>query len=170
LHKPQPGVPADDFVLPPAFRHTKLFAGQTKVIIPDAEKAILDGMGPEALKNEIADSSIAVFKLLEVVNYLNGRECQYLKERDIARKKVNDLGQKLTNMKVSFNDYKEKYALQETLITDLEKAEGKLAELVKERDVLTLEVKELKEKIAGLEEKLKSLIEVTVIGEEEKRA
>ncbi|MCI40259.1 hypothetical protein A2U01_0061492, partial [Trifolium medium] len=112
LHRLQPGVPAGDFVLPPTFGHTKLFDGQTKVVIPDDEKAILDGMGPEALKNEIADSSISIFKLLEVVNYLNGRECQYLRERDIARKKANDLGQKLSEMKVSFDDYKNKYALQ----------------------------------------------------------
>ncbi|MCH80195.1 hypothetical protein A2U01_0000959 [Trifolium medium] len=137
LHRLQPGVPADDLVLPPALR---------------------------ALKNEIADSSVAIFKLLEVVNYLNDRECQYLKKRDVARKKVNDLGQKLTEMKVSFNDYKEKYSLQETLITDLQNVEGKLAEVVKERDALALEVKELKEKIVGLEERLKSPIEVTVIG------
>ncbi|MCI95375.1 hypothetical protein A2U01_0116673, partial [Trifolium medium] len=53
-------------------------------------------MGPEALKNEIAGSSVAVLKLLEIVNYLNGKECQYLKERDVARKKVVDLGLKLS--------------------------------------------------------------------------
>ncbi|MCI52316.1 hypothetical protein A2U01_0073560, partial [Trifolium medium] len=41
LHKLTPGVPAADFVLPPAFGHTQLFDGQTKVIVPDAEKAIL---------------------------------------------------------------------------------------------------------------------------------
>ncbi|MCI89578.1 hypothetical protein A2U01_0110867, partial [Trifolium medium] len=45
LHRLHPGVPAADFVLPPAFGHTQLFDGQTKVIVPNAEKAILDGMG-----------------------------------------------------------------------------------------------------------------------------
>ncbi|MCI77765.1 hypothetical protein A2U01_0099035, partial [Trifolium medium] len=75
------------------------------------EKAILDGMGPEALKNEIADSSVAVFKLLEIVNYLNGKECQYLKEWDVARKKVVDLGLKLSGTETAFDDYKNKYAL-----------------------------------------------------------
>ncbi|MCI71710.1 hypothetical protein A2U01_0092973, partial [Trifolium medium] len=71
-HRLQLGVPAGDFVLPPAFGHTKLFDGHTKVIIPDTEKAILDGMGTEAIRNEIANSSVVVFKMLEVVNYLNG--------------------------------------------------------------------------------------------------
>ncbi|MCI48402.1 hypothetical protein A2U01_0069645, partial [Trifolium medium] len=103
------GVPVADFVLPPVFGHTQLFDGQTKVVVPDAEKAILDGMGPEAIKNEIANSSVVVFKLLEVVNYLNGRECQYLRERDVAQKKANDLGQKFLEMKVSFDDYRNKY-------------------------------------------------------------
>ncbi|MCI31525.1 hypothetical protein A2U01_0052737, partial [Trifolium medium] len=44
LHKLTPGVPAADFVLPPAFGHTQLFDGQTKVFVPEAERAILDGM------------------------------------------------------------------------------------------------------------------------------
>ncbi|MCI44583.1 hypothetical protein A2U01_0065822, partial [Trifolium medium] len=74
-------------------------------------KAILDDMGPEVIKNEIANSSVAVFKLLDIVNYLNGRECQYLREKDAAQKKVNDLDHKLFEMKVSFDDYKNKYAL-----------------------------------------------------------
>ncbi|MCI88670.1 hypothetical protein A2U01_0109957, partial [Trifolium medium] len=54
LHRLEPGVLAEDLILPPAFGHSQLFSGQTKVKLPDAEKAILDGMGPEALKNEIA--------------------------------------------------------------------------------------------------------------------
>ncbi|MCI35715.1 hypothetical protein A2U01_0056936, partial [Trifolium medium] len=70
LHRLTPGVPAADFILPPTFGHDQIFDGQTKVIVPEAEKAILDGMGPEAIKNEIGNSSVAVFKLLEIVNYL----------------------------------------------------------------------------------------------------
>ncbi|MCI79340.1 hypothetical protein A2U01_0100611, partial [Trifolium medium] len=75
---------------------------------------------------EIANSSVVVFKLLEVVNYLNDRECQYLRERDVAQKKANDLGQKFSKMKVSFDEYRNKYALQQKLITDLEDTEAKL--------------------------------------------
>ncbi|MCI33161.1 hypothetical protein A2U01_0054377, partial [Trifolium medium] len=87
LHKLQPGVPAADFVLPPAFGHEQLFDGQTRMLVPEAAAAIMDDLGPEALRNEIANSSVAVLKLLEVVTHLNGRECQYLKERDAARKR-----------------------------------------------------------------------------------
>ncbi|MCI09384.1 hypothetical protein A2U01_0030470 [Trifolium medium] len=55
------------------------------------------------------------------------------------------------------------------IITDLETTEAKLADVVKERDGLLVRVKELEEKISRLEEKLKSS-EVTLIGEEEKKA
>ncbi|MCI50785.1 hypothetical protein A2U01_0072029, partial [Trifolium medium] len=99
--------------------------------------------------------SVAVFKLLEIVNYLNGRECQCLREKDAAQKKVNDLGHKLSEMKVSFDDYKNKYALQKELVTTLETTEAKLADVVKERDWLLQRVKELEDKILSLEGKLK---------------
>ncbi|MCI37613.1 hypothetical protein A2U01_0058837, partial [Trifolium medium] len=46
---------------------------------------------------------------------------------------------------------------------------AKLADVVKEREALLVRVKELEEKISGLEEKLK-YAEVTLIGEEEKKA
>ncbi|MCI39474.1 hypothetical protein A2U01_0060706, partial [Trifolium medium] len=69
--------------------------------------------------------SVAVFKLLEIVNYLNGRECQYLRERDAAQKKE--------------------------LVTTLETTEAKLADVVKERDGLLQRVRELEDKILSLE-------------------
>ncbi|MCI85461.1 hypothetical protein A2U01_0106740, partial [Trifolium medium] len=49
-----------------------------------ADEAILADMGPEAIRGEIAHHSMAVFKLLETVTFLNGRECKYLQERDAA--------------------------------------------------------------------------------------
>ncbi|MCI49488.1 hypothetical protein A2U01_0070732, partial [Trifolium medium] len=73
-------------------------------------------MGPEAIRSEVAKSSEAVFRLLEVVTFLNGRECQYLKERDVAMKKVTELGQQLWEMTVAFDDYKNKHALQLNLV------------------------------------------------------
>ncbi|MCI97914.1 hypothetical protein A2U01_0119215, partial [Trifolium medium] len=39
---------------------------------------------------------------------MNGRECQYLKERDVAMKKVAELGQQLREMTAAFDDYKNK--------------------------------------------------------------
>ncbi|MCI58889.1 hypothetical protein A2U01_0080144, partial [Trifolium medium] len=36
-----------------------------------------------------------------MVNYLNARECKYLKERDKARVRADELGQKLTELEVS---------------------------------------------------------------------
>ncbi|MCI25390.1 hypothetical protein A2U01_0046581, partial [Trifolium medium] len=72
LHRLTPGQPADDFVLPPAFGHTPLFDGHTKVLVSDAERMILEDMGPASIRSEIANSSAAVFRLLEVVTFLNG--------------------------------------------------------------------------------------------------
>ncbi|MCI66375.1 hypothetical protein A2U01_0087633, partial [Trifolium medium] len=82
--------------------------------------AILADMGPEAIRGEIATHSMAIFKLLETVTFLNGRECKYLQERDAARKKVRDIGLQLTELQAAFDDYKNKYALQQKLVVDLE--------------------------------------------------
>ncbi|MCI59541.1 hypothetical protein A2U01_0080796, partial [Trifolium medium] len=54
------------------------------------------------------------------------------------------------------------------LVKDLEEAEAKLAEVVRERDALIEQVKGLKEKIVVLEEKMKSA-EVTLISQEERK-
>ncbi|MCI26453.1 hypothetical protein A2U01_0047648, partial [Trifolium medium] len=91
------------------------------------------------------------------------------KERDAAKKKVTELEQQLREMMAAFDDYKNKHALQQDLMKDLEKAEAKLAEVVKEKDVLVGQVKGLNEKVAELEEKMKSA-EVTLIAEEERGA
>ncbi|MCI79129.1 hypothetical protein A2U01_0100400, partial [Trifolium medium] len=64
----------------------------------------------------------------ETVNFLNGRECKYLQERDAARKRVKDIGLQLFELQAVFDDYKNKYALQQKLVIDLEVAEAKLAE------------------------------------------
>ncbi|MCI61854.1 hypothetical protein A2U01_0083111, partial [Trifolium medium] len=79
---------------------------------------------------------MAVFKLLETVTFLNGRECKYLQERDAARKIVKDIGLQQSELYAAFDDYKNKYALQQKLVMDLEATKTKLAEVVQERDTL----------------------------------
>ncbi|MCI95396.1 hypothetical protein A2U01_0116694, partial [Trifolium medium] len=59
-------------------------------------------------------------KLLEIVSFLNGRESQYLAERDVARKKLEGVGSKYNELRVAFDDYKNKYALQVDLVKTLE--------------------------------------------------
>ncbi|MCH88114.1 hypothetical protein A2U01_0008995 [Trifolium medium] len=148
LHRLTPGHSAEDFVLPPAFGHSPLFEGHTK--------------------GRNSQVSEAVFRLLEVVTFLNGRECHYLKERDVAAKRVTELGKQLREMTVAFDDYKNKYALQLNLVKDLEEAEVRLAEVVREKDALVEQVKGLKERIAALKEKIKSA-EVALISPEEQK-
>ncbi|MCI85774.1 hypothetical protein A2U01_0107053, partial [Trifolium medium] len=59
-------------------------------------------------------------KLLEIVSFLNDRECQYLAERDATRKKLEGVGLKYNELKAAFDDYKNKYALQVDLVKTLE--------------------------------------------------
>ncbi|MCI72118.1 hypothetical protein A2U01_0093381, partial [Trifolium medium] len=79
--------------------HAKLFDGQTQLVVSEPEKEILEDMGVESIKNEIANSSMDVMKLLEIVSFLNGRECQNLAERDAARKKLEGVGLKYNELK-----------------------------------------------------------------------
>ncbi|MCI73065.1 hypothetical protein A2U01_0094329, partial [Trifolium medium] len=79
----------------------------------------------------------------ETVTFLNGRECKYLQERDAARKRVKDIGLELSELHAAFDDYRNKYALQQKLMIDLEVTETKLAEVVQERDALLTTVKGL---------------------------
>ncbi|MCI68675.1 hypothetical protein A2U01_0089936, partial [Trifolium medium] len=76
-------------------------------------------------------------------------------ERDAARKKVKDIGLQLSELHAAFDDYKNKYTLQQKLVVDLEVAESKLAEIVQERDALLIMVKGLEDKVRALEDKLK---------------
>ncbi|MCI69394.1 hypothetical protein A2U01_0090656, partial [Trifolium medium] len=77
--------------------------------VSDAEKSILEGLGPAAMKDVITESSVAVFKLLEAVSFLNGRECKYLQERDEARQQKVLLEKKLSEFEVSCEAYKEQH-------------------------------------------------------------
>jgi hypothetical protein len=82
LHRLQPGVPARRFVLPAVFAHGgNVLDGDTEVIIPEADQAIMTDMGPESLKNVIAESSMHSMKLMEIANFLNARERHFVDER-----------------------------------------------------------------------------------------
>ncbi|MCI59967.1 hypothetical protein A2U01_0081222, partial [Trifolium medium] len=55
----------------------------------------------------------------------------------------------------AFDDYKNKYALQQKLVMDLGATETKLAEVAQERDTLLTTVKGLEDRVRALEDKLK---------------
>ncbi|GAU17023.1 hypothetical protein TSUD_37810 [Trifolium subterraneum] len=144
------------YVLPPAIGSPDLVK-KSPVALSEAEQAIMNDMGPEALKNELADAMVAAFKLMEISSFLNGRECKYLEERDAAREEAVLANQRLEQAKVNHAAYKEKYTLQAGLVTKLaeketeaarlvgEKAEleGRIKDLVTERDTLAGKVKDL---------------------------
>ncbi|MCI08756.1 hypothetical protein A2U01_0029835, partial [Trifolium medium] len=81
-------------------------------------------------------------------------ECKYLQERDAAQKRVKDIGLQLSELHAAFDD-KNKYALQQKLVIDLEATEAKLAEDAQERDVVLTKVKVLEDRVRALEDKLK---------------
>ncbi|GAU32256.1 hypothetical protein TSUD_53830 [Trifolium subterraneum] len=123
---------ASKFVLPLAIGSPELVK-RSPVALSDAEKAIMDDMGPEALKNELVDAMVAAFKLMEISSFLNGRECKYLAERDAAREEVVLTNQRLEQAKVNHAAYKEKFKLQAGSIKDVtaekETLEGKVKDL-----------------------------------------
>ncbi|CAJ2651901.1 unnamed protein product [Trifolium pratense] len=164
-HRLAPGVPADDFVLPPIYAHGPLLSGDTKVKINPAYEAILTNMGPEALRSEIATQSMALLKLIEVATFLNGRECKYLKERDEARKELSVLERKLAKSEASCEGYREEH---KTLSANLKESEDRLKTLSDERDGILQQVEELKAKVNELEGKLAGQQATEVVEEEER--
>ncbi|GAU10730.1 hypothetical protein TSUD_425550, partial [Trifolium subterraneum] len=134
------------FVLPPAIGSPKLVR-KSPVALSDAEQAIMNDMGPEALKNELADAMVAAFKLMEISSFLNGRECKYLAERDAAREQA----------KVNHAAYKEKYTLQAGLVTKLSEKETEAARLVEEKTELEGKIKDLTAEKETLEGKVRDL-------------
>ncbi|MCI67481.1 hypothetical protein A2U01_0088740, partial [Trifolium medium] len=83
--------------------------------------------------------SSAIFKLLEVVTFLNGRECKYMEERDDTRRELQVLGKKLEESEASCVGYREQH---KTLSADLKNAEEKIITLAEERDGALKEVEE----------------------------
>ncbi|GAU18262.1 hypothetical protein TSUD_176040 [Trifolium subterraneum] len=151
-----PTPPGSRFMLPPAIGSPNLVK-KSSVSISDAEKAILDDMGPEALKNELTDAMVSAFKLMEISSYLNGRECKYLAERDSAKEEAAFLRQSLEQAKVNHVAYKDRYKLQAGLVTQLTEKEKEAARLVEEKAMLEGQVKDLTDEKETLEGKVKAL-------------
>ncbi|GAU10519.1 hypothetical protein TSUD_422880, partial [Trifolium subterraneum] len=144
------------FVLPPAIGSPELVR-KSPVALSDAEQAIMNDMGPEALKNELADAMVAAFKLMEISSFLNGRECKYLEERDAAREEAVLANQRLEQAKVNHAAYKEKYTLQAGLMTKLAEKETEAARLVGEKAELEGMIKDLTTERDTLAGKVKDL-------------
>ncbi|GAU27460.1 hypothetical protein TSUD_161460 [Trifolium subterraneum] len=144
------------FVFPPAIGSPKLVR-KSPVALSDAELAIMNDMGPEALKNEIADAMVAAFKMMEISSFLNGRECKYLEERDNAKEEAALLRQSLEQAKVNHAAYKDRYKLQAGLVTQLTEKEKEAARLVEEKAVLEGQIKDLTSEKETLEGKVRDL-------------
>ncbi|GAU44847.1 hypothetical protein TSUD_112210 [Trifolium subterraneum] len=154
-----PRRPTEEFVIPPAMGHDCMMDGKTRMKISDADQTILASMGPESIRNVVAESSVAVFKLLEVVTFLNGRECKYLQERDEALAHAKGFGDRLTAVEKDLSS--ETKALKES--------QAKVAQLEKDLRDAKEEEGKLKERMGELEEKLSSMTLTSAADEEEKK-
>jgi hypothetical protein len=158
LHRLQPGVPANRFVLPSVFAHGgDMLDGNTDVVVPEVEQAILGDMGPEAIKNELADATVAAMKLIEIANFLNGRERQFVQEKAGLEKKLKKQDGELRKahadlreLDVSFEAYKDKYQLQLELTRTLEEREREADKLAEEKRILEGKVAELEGQLQKL--------------------
>ncbi|GAU10141.1 hypothetical protein TSUD_420050, partial [Trifolium subterraneum] len=117
-HKLIPGKAAEEFVLPPAMGHDCLLDGKIVVKISDADQTILASMGPESLRNVVADSSVAVFKLLKVATFLNDLASQTKACAD-AKGKVTKLEKELHDAKEEEGKLKEKVGELEEKLSSL---------------------------------------------------
>ncbi|GAU43619.1 hypothetical protein TSUD_185120 [Trifolium subterraneum] len=157
-HKLIPGRAAAEFVIPPAMGHDCVVDGKTKMKISDVDQSILASMGPESIRNVVAESSVAVFKLLEVATFLNGRECKYLQERDEARAHAKEFGERLSVLEIDLSS--ETKALKES--------QGRVAQLEEDLKSARKDEETLKGQVAELEKKLASMT-LSPVDEEEKR-
>jgi hypothetical protein len=165
LHRLQPGVPARRFVLPAIFAHGgNVFDGSTEVIIPEANQAIMTDMGPESLKNVIAESSMHSMKLMEIANFLNARERHFVDERSKLEKRMKSLEknhkkmdaelkkarQDYEELGANYDAYKDKYQLQVELTQTLQTKEEEAERLAKEKEDLLAKVAELEGQLQKL--------------------
>jgi hypothetical protein len=139
--------------------------GNIEVVVLEEEKAIMDDMGPETLKNVLADATVSTMKLMKISNFFNGRERHFVKERAEAAKKLKKKDDELKKahadlreLDVSFEAYRDKYELHLTLTKTLEEKE-------QEEDQLAKDKKELVARVTELEGQLQKL---TIPDEEEK--
>jgi hypothetical protein len=175
LHRLEPGVPAQKFVLPAAFSHGGNFLdGSTEVIVPEVDQVIMTDMGPESLGNVIAEASVASMKLMEIANFLNSRERHFVEERSTIEKRMQSMEKnhkkmdaKLKKVRLNFRElettyqaYKDKYQLQVELTQTLANKEAEVEQLLKEKE-------EWGAKVADLEGQLQKLV---IPNEEEKEA
>ncbi|GAU19533.1 hypothetical protein TSUD_303460 [Trifolium subterraneum] len=158
LLKPVPGRLAAEFVIPLAMGRECILDGKTKMRISDADQSILASMGPESVRNVVAESSVAFFKLLEVATFLNGRECKYLQERDEARAHAKEFGERLSVLEIDLSS--ETKALKES--------QGRVAQLEEDLKSARKNEETLKGQVAELEKKLASMT-LSPVDEEEKR-
>jgi hypothetical protein len=79
----------------------------------------------------MATATTAAFKLIEIANFLNGRESRYLSDRDKQKKRADDLNLKLGETVAAYDDYRNKYALQTEMATTLVNRERELEDLTK---------------------------------------
>jgi SMC interacting uncharacterized protein involved in chromosome segregation len=138
--------------------------GSTDVVIPEADQAIMTDMGPESLKNVIAESSVHSMKLMEIANFLNARERHFVDERVKMEKRMKSMEKSQKKMDAelkkvrlnyeelgaAYDAYKDKYQLQIELTQTLQVKEEETELLAREKENLLARVAELEGQLQKL--------------------
>jgi uncharacterized membrane protein len=119
------------FVLPSCFYERELFEKNSALTVSPTETSIIMDLGVAGRRKEIARGAAAVMRLLEMVLVLNDKEQSSVKDLNEARARNEELEGQVLKLETEFTDYKEKYVIQSTYVTELRVKKEELARVVR---------------------------------------
>jgi hypothetical protein len=119
------------FVLPSCFSERELFEKNSALTVSPTETSIIMDLGVVGRRKEIARGAAAVMRLLEMVLVLNDKEQSSVKDLNEARARNEELEGQVLKLETEFTDYKEKYVIQSTYVTELRVKKEELARVVR---------------------------------------
>jgi hypothetical protein len=148
------GVPAKKFSLPGCISNRELWDVNIEVQVSPADVVIINDMGPVSINKSLAEDTMVVMRVPEIVNALNNRECHYLEEVERVRNKVSELKGVIANVENDYTHFKENYVMQVGFINKLGQKEEEINTLKGPNESLTLELSKLKVEKTALENNL----------------
>ncbi|WJX95592.1 histone deacetylase [Trifolium repens] len=133
----------------------ELFEKNSALTVSPTKTSIIRDIGVASRRKEIARGAAAMMRLLAMVLVLNDEEQSSVKDLNEARARKEELECQVLKLETDFTDYKEKYVIQSTYVTELREKKEELARVVKSMEDLKLEYAEekktLKARIDSLE-------------------
>jgi cell division protein FtsB len=133
----------------------ELFEKNSALTVSPTKTSIIRDMGVASRRKEITRGAAAMMRLLAMVLVLNDEEQSSVKDLNEARARKEELECQVLKLETDFTNYKEKYVIQSTYVTELREKKEELARVVKSMEDLKLEYAEekktLKARIDSLE-------------------